>query len=206
MNRVLGKFLLKKLLQSDCKVRPAQAGRLFKPRKRIGHVTRDGVTRSRGGSQVLRSASYSQLPCVRFSVRSCSFDPASTPTSRMTGLTRKPSSLVRASFLALFAVCQLALTCACTPAVIWCPHESSDDAVYRTAPSSPLQKLTSEEFEKSLSQLNVTEPAIVADELCVEDLRNSKVSLSLSRLLLTIYLRLYKRDTYQSLRKEYGKR
>ncbi|KAL6262658.1 hypothetical protein P5V15_005451 [Pogonomyrmex californicus] len=94
----------------------------------------------------------------------------------MTGGEKK-SRLVRTPFLMLFAVCQFALSYACTPAVIWCPHnESSDyDATYRTAPSSPLQKLTSEEFERSLSQFNTTESAIVADELCVEDLRNSKV-------------------------------
>lgn len=100
--------------------------------------------------------------------------PGLDSTSRMTGGTGKPSSLVRALFLALLAVCQLGLGRACTPAVIWCPFEY--DAAYRTAPSSPLQKLTSEEFERSLSQFNVTEPAVVAEELCVEDLRNSKVS------------------------------
>ncbi|KAG5333238.1 VAS1 ATPase, partial [Acromyrmex charruanus] len=84
--------------------------------------------------------------------------------------------MVRVSFFALFAVCQLAFACACTPAVIWCSHDSSDyDAMYRTVPSSPLQKLTPDEFEKSLLQLNVTEPAVVVEELCVEDLRNSKV-------------------------------
>lgn len=154
---------------------------------------------------MLRSAFCSQLPCARFSVRSRSFDPASTPTSRMTGGTRKRSSLVRTSFLALFAVCQLALTCACTPAVIWCPHESSDDAAYRMAPS-PLQKLTSEEFEKSLSQLNVTEPAIVAEELCVEDLRNSKVSLSLSPSPGCLSASIKRYLSEQEHRKEHGKR
>lgn len=90
-------------------------------------------------------------------------------------MTGKPSSLV----LALF-VCHFALARACTPVVIWCPHESPDyDAAYRTAPSSPLQKLTAEEFESSLTQVNVTE-VIVAEELCVEDLRNNKVSRLLS--------------------------
>ncbi|XP_012535706.1 uncharacterized protein LOC105836283 [Monomorium pharaonis] len=91
----------------------------------------------------------------------------------MTGDTGKSSNLI---ILALLAVCQLDLGRACTPAVIWCPHESSDyDAVYRAAPSSPLQKLTSEEFERILLQFNITEPAVIAEELCVEDLRNSKV-------------------------------
>ncbi|XP_011155753.2 uncharacterized protein LOC105193113 [Solenopsis invicta] len=94
----------------------------------------------------------------------------------MTDGTGKPSSLTRASFFALLAVCQLALGRACTPAVLWCSHESLDyDAAYRAAPSSPLQKVTSEEFEKSLSQFNVTEPAVITEELCIEDLRNSKV-------------------------------
>ncbi|XP_018060004.1 PREDICTED: uncharacterized protein LOC108694836 [Atta colombica] len=95
----------------------------------------------------------------------------------MTRGTGKPSNMVRVSFFALFAVYQLAFAFACTPAVIWCSHDhdSSDyDATYRMVPSSPLQKLTSDEFEKSLSQLNVTEPVVV-EELCVEDLRNSKV-------------------------------
>ncbi|KYN33210.1 V-type proton ATPase subunit S1 [Trachymyrmex septentrionalis] len=92
----------------------------------------------------------------------------------MTRGTGKPSNMVHVSFFALFAVCQLAFAYACTPAVIWCSHDSSDyDAMYRTMPSSP--KLTSDEFKMILSQLNVTEPAIVAEELCVEDLRNSKV-------------------------------
>jgi len=105
-------------------------------------------------------------------------------------MTGKPSSLVRAApFLAFFA-CHFALARACTPAVIWCPHESPDYDAYRAAPSSPLQKLTAEEFESSLTQVNVTE-VIVAEELCVEDLRNSKVSLSFS-LAFDIYLGLVK--------------
>jgi hypothetical protein len=83
-------------------------------------------------------------------------------------------SLARAAplFAVVVVVCHLALARACTPAVIWCPHESPD---YDAVPSSPLQKLTSEEFESSLMQLNVTKPALVADELCVEDLRSNKV-------------------------------
>lgn len=94
----------------------------------------------------------------------------------MTDGTGKPSILARAPFLALLAFCQFALAYACTPALIWCPHESYDyDAAYRTVPSSPLQKLTSEEFERSLVQFNDTELAIIAEELCVEDLRNNKV-------------------------------
>ncbi|XP_011863949.1 PREDICTED: uncharacterized protein LOC105559914 [Vollenhovia emeryi] len=90
----------------------------------------------------------------------------------------KPSS---STYLALFAV--VVVLChfdryarACTPAVIWCPHESPDyETAHRASPSSPLQKLTSEEFESSLAQFNVTEPVLVVEELCVEDLRNSKV-------------------------------
>ncbi|EGI69110.1 PREDICTED: uncharacterized protein LOC105154940 [Acromyrmex echinatior] len=89
--------------------------------------------------------------------------------------TGKPSNMVRVSFFALFAVCQLAFACACTPAVIWSHNSSDIDAMYRTVPSSPLQKLTPDEFERSLLQLNVTEPVIVVEELCVEDLWNNKV-------------------------------
>lgn len=114
---------------------------------------------------------------VRTVQRRFAFDSASTPTSRMTGGTGKPS-LLRAALLVVVvvAVCHFTHVRACTPAVIWCPHESPDyDAAYRTAPSSPLQKLTTEEFESSLTQFNDTEP-IVVSELCVEDLRNSKVS------------------------------
>ncbi|KYN23329.1 PREDICTED: uncharacterized protein LOC108758424 [Trachymyrmex cornetzi] len=94
----------------------------------------------------------------------------------MTRGTGKTSNMVRVSFFALSLVCQLVFAYACTPTVIWCSHDSSDyDATYRKVPSSPLQRLTPDEFEKILLQLNVTEPAIVVEELCVEDLRNSKV-------------------------------
>ncbi|KAL0110824.1 hypothetical protein PUN28_014046 [Cardiocondyla obscurior] len=92
------------------------------------------------------------------------------------GTGRQRSSLAFILLTVVVVVCSLDLARACTPAVIWCPHESSDyDAAYKTAPSSPLQKLTSEEFENGLMQFNVTEPAIVTEELCIEDLRNNKV-------------------------------
>ena len=116
----------------------------------------------------------------------------------MTRGTGKPSNMVRVSFFAMFAVYQLAFAFACTPAVIWCSHDhdSSDyDATYRMVPSSPLQKLTSDEFEKSLSQLNVTEPVVVVEELCVEDLRNSKVSSFCPFLAICGY----KREAYQKV-------
>lgn len=97
--------------------------------------------------------------------------------SRMTGSTRKPY-LVRAPLLTLIVVCQFAFSHAGTPAVIWCPqNESSDlDSALKTTLSNPLLKLSSEDFEESLSKLGVTEPIIViAKELCVEDLKNNKV-------------------------------
>ncbi|XP_024882201.1 uncharacterized protein LOC112461381 [Temnothorax curvispinosus] len=102
-------------------------------------------------------------------------------------MTGKPSGgLVRAApFLALFAVvvCHLDSVRACTPAVIWCPHEDYESILqkyslwgaYRVVLSNPLHKLNSEYFLGGLVELNVTEPAIIAEELCVEDLRNSKV-------------------------------
>ncbi|XP_071560029.1 uncharacterized protein [Temnothorax nylanderi] len=187
---------MKRQRRSVCKklYNREKAGRLFEIRKCIGHVTRH--RRSRGGSgQVLRSAFCSQCLShrvtvspfsARFSVSSRSFDLASTPTSRMTG---KPSGggLVRvAPFLALFAavvVCHFDSVRACTPAVIWCPHEDYESisqkyslwGAYRVVSSNPLHKLNSEYFLGGLVELNVTEPAIIAEELCVEDLRNSKV-------------------------------
>lgn len=116
----------------------------------------------------------------------------------MTGGTGKPSSLARAPFLALLAFCQFALAYGCTPVLIWGPHESSDyDAAYRTAPSSPLQKLPCEKFERILEeQFNDTELAIVAEELCVEDLRNNKVSPS------WLFICAYIKDAYQGFEKE----
>ncbi|XP_011699483.1 PREDICTED: uncharacterized protein LOC105456847 [Wasmannia auropunctata] len=89
----------------------------------------------------------------------------------MTGGTGKPSNLVRASFLALFAVCQLfALARACTPTVIWCSHESDYDPAYRS--SSPLQR--PELFERYLGLFNFT-TTLVTNDLCIEDLKNHKV-------------------------------
>jgi hypothetical protein len=79
----------------------------------------------------------------------------------------------------LIVVCQFAISHAGTPAVIWCPHnESSDfDLALKTTLSNPLLRLSSEDFEENLSKLGVTDPTIVvAKELCVEDLKNNKVS------------------------------
>lgn len=154
---------------------PPEAGRLFEiPEARR---PRDA---SHGHEVVVRCFAFcSQSPCARLSVSSRLYDPASTPTSRMTG---KPSSQVRATpplplLVVVVLVCHLTLARACTPALVWCSHESPDyDAAYRAASSSPLQKLKSEEFESSLAQFNVTEPALIAEELCIEDLRNNKVS------------------------------
>ncbi|CAL1673854.1 unnamed protein product [Lasius platythorax] len=91
----------------------------------------------------------------------------------MTDSARKASSL-----LVLIIACQFALSHAGTPVVIWCPHNESSDhnSALKTARSNPLQKLSSEEFEEILSQSSVTEPTVVvAEELCVEDLKNNKV-------------------------------
>ncbi|KYN04708.1 PREDICTED: uncharacterized protein LOC108772322 [Cyphomyrmex costatus] len=93
----------------------------------------------------------------------------------MTRGTGKPSNVVRVSFFTLSAVCQLAFACACTPAVIWCSQSSDYDTTYKTMPLSSLQKLTPDEFERSLLQLNITESAVVVEDLCIEDLRNNKV-------------------------------
>ncbi|XP_012220446.1 uncharacterized protein [Linepithema humile] len=92
----------------------------------------------------------------------------------------KKSSLVPISFLVLIVACQFTFSRAGgTPVVIWCPHnESSDyDSTYKTTPPpNPLFQLSSEDFERSLSQMRLTKPTIlVADELCIEDLKNNKV-------------------------------
>ncbi|EZA52705.1 hypothetical protein DMN91_001543 [Ooceraea biroi] len=95
----------------------------------------------------------------------------------MTGSTRKPC-LVHAPLLTLIVVCQFAISHAGTPVVIWCPqNESSDfDSAHKTTLSNPLLKLSSEDFEENLSKLGVTDPAvIIAEELCVEDLKDNKV-------------------------------
>lgn len=94
----------------------------------------------------------------------------------------KKSSLVPISFLVVIIACQFTLSRAGgTPVVIWCPHnESSDyDPTYKTIQRpNPLSQLSSEDFEKSLSQLGLTKPTIlIADELCIEDLKNNKVNL-----------------------------
>ncbi|XP_018393348.1 PREDICTED: uncharacterized protein LOC108772326 [Cyphomyrmex costatus] len=90
----------------------------------------------------------------------------------MTRCMGKPSNVVRVSFFALSAVCQLAFACACTPAVIWCgPSFEHDDL---TPPLSPKLTPDGDEFEKYLLQFNITE-VIVFDDLCVEDIQNSKV-------------------------------
>ncbi|KAL6446438.1 hypothetical protein ACFW04_001187 [Cataglyphis niger] len=95
----------------------------------------------------------------------------------MTGSGRK-ASLLHAPLLVFIIACQFAFSYAGTPVVIWCPHNESFDhnSPLKMARSNPLQKLSSEEFEEILSQTGVTEPTIVvADELCVEDLKNNKV-------------------------------
>lgn len=95
----------------------------------------------------------------------------------MTGSARKASPL-HAPLLVLIVACQIALSHAGTPVVIWCSHNESSDhnSPLKTVHPNPLQKLSSGEFEEILSQLVVTNPTIVvAEELCVEDLRNNKM-------------------------------
>lgn len=148
-----------------------EAGRPFELRKRIG--PRDASHGHEVVVRCFRSAFCSQSLCARLSVSLAFVRPGLNSTSRMTG---KPCSRATPLLPLLVVVCHLALGRACTPAVIFCPHESPDyDAAYRTAPSSPLQKLTTEEFEGSLAQFNVTEP-IVTEDVCIEDLRVNKVS------------------------------
>ncbi|XP_070154330.1 uncharacterized protein [Polyergus mexicanus] len=95
----------------------------------------------------------------------------------MTGSARKASPL-HAPLFVLIIACQFAFSHAGTPVVIWCSHNESSDynSPLKIARSNPRQKLSSEEFEEILSQSDVTEPTIVvAEELCVEDLKNNKV-------------------------------
>lgn len=98
----------------------------------------------------------------------------------MTNSIRK-SSLVSLSFLALIVACQFTFSRAGgTPVLIWCSYnESSDhDSAYKMIQRpNPLLQLSSEDFEKSLSQLGLTKPTIfVVDEMCIEDLKNNKVN------------------------------
>lgn len=103
----------------------------------------------------------------------------------MTDSARKASPL-----LVLIVICQIALSHAGTPVVIWCPHNESFDhnSPLKTVRSNPLQKLSSEKFEEILSQSGVTDPTIVvAEELCVEDLKNNKVRQELSLLVSPLF-------------------
>jgi len=109
----------------------------------------------------------------------------------MTGSTAK-TSLV----LALFAVCQFALACACTPVVIWCPHESNLSDHDRTALSEQnLQQKIEQTLEKLMEISQIT--VISTEELCIEYLRNNKVSLSLPLGCLSAS----KKDAYQGSQK-----
>lgn len=97
----------------------------------------------------------------------------------MTASARK-TSLLQTPLLVLIVACQFVISQAGTPVVIWCPHNESDhNSPLKTRCSNPLQRLPSEVFEEILSQLGVTEPTIVvAEELCVEDLKDNKVLLN----------------------------
>lgn len=83
-------------------------------------------------------------------------------------------------FLALVVICQFTLLHAgpSVPVVIWCPNNQSDmvNPTQLNAASNPLQKLSSEDFERTLFQLGkIIDLLIVSDELCVEDFKNNKV-------------------------------
>lgn len=101
--------------------------------------------------------------------------------------TRKPGVLLATSLLlALQIACRFALSHAghSAPVLIWCSNNQSDVGPTRlNAASNPLHKLPSEDFEKTLFQLGKVDLLIVADELCVEDIKNNKVSFSIGTLL-----------------------
>ncbi|XP_014487593.1 PREDICTED: uncharacterized protein LOC106751250 [Dinoponera quadriceps] len=83
-------------------------------------------------------------------------------------------------FLALIVLCQFTLLHAgpSVPVVIWCPNNQSDivNPTQLNVASDPLQKLSSEDFERTLDQLGKNiDLLIVVDELCVEDFKNNKV-------------------------------
>lgn len=83
-------------------------------------------------------------------------------------------------FLVLVVICQFTLLYAgpSAPVVIWCLNNQSDtvNPTQLNAASNPLQKLSSEDFERTLFQLGkIIDLLIVANELCVEDFKNNKV-------------------------------
>ncbi|XP_072759752.1 uncharacterized protein [Anoplolepis gracilipes] len=91
----------------------------------------------------------------------------------MTGSAGKVSP-VHVPFLVLIVVCQFAFSHAGTPVVIWCPYNESFD--HNSLLKTTRLNFNSEEFEEILSRSGMTDPTIVvAEELCIEDLKNNKV-------------------------------
>ncbi|XP_011135501.1 uncharacterized protein LOC105180874 [Harpegnathos saltator] len=83
-------------------------------------------------------------------------------------------------FLAISIICQITLLHAdpCVPVIIWCLNNQSDivNSTQLNAISNPLQKLSLEDFERTLFQLDkIIDLLIVTNEFCIEDFKNIKI-------------------------------